>query len=402
MLEMARSAGLAIEPLVADLPFTEASIGHLENVLWDDYCTVVERFEDACGGPDGHVAAVLEHHKMLLAPEIRRFMAGLVSPEAAVRFVVKTMCPHAFPTVDFDYASQPDGRLRISGLLRPGARPCAAWFRGSLPYMQTVTTHLGLPPSEIELVELTERSLIFLMRLPESRTLAARMSRRVQGAFAASVEVMRQFVSEGRQRSVELLDAQARHGAMAALGRDLARHQDLDSLTRAIVEGLAQRGWERIALWVTPLGQRSPQLVRSHGPAMESGHDIPLEAGGRTVGRLQLAGRGALSEVEDLSSWLAICLDNARTFTAIGERLGHDAPDVAARLIEVGTTMELTERQRDVLARVVRGRSNKEIASELRCAENTVEHHLTQLFRKTGTEGRTQLAAWFWSTRPMA
>jgi DNA-binding CsgD family transcriptional regulator len=55
--------------------------------------------------------------------------------------------------------------------------------------------------------------------------------------------------------------------------------------------------------------------------------------------------------------------------------------------------LDLTPRQADVLARVARGLSNKEIAAELACAENTVEFHVTQLLRKAGVQSRTQLLA---------
>ena len=55
------------------------------------------------------------------------------------------------------------------------------------------------------------------------------------------------------------------------------------------------------------------------------------------------------------------------------------------------------EDAREIARLAGEGRSNKEIAVELDCAMNTVEHHVTQLFRKTGTSGRTQLVTWFWS-----
>ena len=120
MLALASSAGLAVEPLVEGLPFDLASINRLRNVSWDDYCTVVERFEAACGGPEGHVATTAKYHRAILAPEIRRLMSAVISPEALLRFVIRTLCPHSFPTVDFDYARRPDGRFVVSAV-------CARW-----------------------------------------------------------------------------------------------------------------------------------------------------------------------------------------------------------------------------------------------------------------------------------
>jgi DNA-binding NarL/FixJ family response regulator len=52
----------------------------------------------------------------------------------------------------------------------------------------------------------------------------------------------------------------------------------------------------------------------------------------------------------------------------------------------------LTPRQRDVLACILRGRSNKEVARELDIAEGTVKIHLAALFVQFGARNRTELA----------
>lgn len=58
-----------------------------------------------------------------------------------------------------------------------------------------------------------------------------------------------------------------------------------------------------------------------------------------------------------------------------------------------GTAMEgLTPRQRDVLAGIVRGLANKEIARELDIAEGTVKIHLAALFSHFDVRNRTELA----------
>jgi DNA-binding CsgD family transcriptional regulator len=65
------------------------------------------------------------------------------------------------------------------------------------------------------------------------------------------------------------------------------------------------------------------------------------------------------------------------------------SPDIEVVLRRQG----LTTRQCDVARGVVKGSSNKEIASLLGCAERTVELHLTMMMRKTRTTNRTELAA---------
>lgn len=63
------------------------------------------------------------------------------------------------------------------------------------------------------------------------------------------------------------------------------------------------------------------------------------------------------------------------------------APAAAASAME-----GLTPRQRDVLAGIVRGLANKEIARELDIAEGTVKIHLAALFSHFDVRNRTELA----------
>jgi DNA-binding CsgD family transcriptional regulator len=55
--------------------------------------------------------------------------------------------------------------------------------------------------------------------------------------------------------------------------------------------------------------------------------------------------------------------------------------------------IQLTDREDDVLALVIGGLSNDEIAVRLAISRRTVEAHMRTLFRKTGVARRTQLAA---------
>jgi DNA-binding NarL/FixJ family response regulator len=75
----------------------------------------------------------------------------------------------------------------------------------------------------------------------------------------------------------------------------------------------------------------------------------------------------------------------------------HGEPDVDERLRRAAAVWQLTSRQRDVLRPLVEGASNKEIARDLTCAENTVELHVTRLFAKAGVASRGRLMARFWS-----
>jgi DNA-binding CsgD family transcriptional regulator len=67
------------------------------------------------------------------------------------------------------------------------------------------------------------------------------------------------------------------------------------------------------------------------------------------------------------------------------------------RCRELGRRWELTSREQQVLELVVRGLSNKTIATELEIRLRTVELHVTNLLAKSGCDGRTALTAIFWS-----
>jgi len=54
----------------------------------------------------------------------------------------------------------------------------------------------------------------------------------------------------------------------------------------------------------------------------------------------------------------------------------------------------LTPREREVLAHVIAGRSNREIAKALFISEKTVSVHVSNVLRKSGTTTRADAAAW--------
>ena len=65
---------------------------------------------------------------------------------------------------------------------------------------------------------------------------------------------------------------------------------------------------------------------------------------------------------------------------------------VADRLTERARREQLTERERDVLESLIKGRSNKEIAASLFISEDTVKSHLKTLFAKLRVHDRTGAA----------
>ena len=71
------------------------------------------------------------------------------------------------------------------------------------------------------------------------------------------------------------------------------------------------------------------------------------------------------------------------------ELVGTSRPQSAAVIQQ---PYGLTPREREVLAHVVAGDGNKEIARKCAVSEETVKHHLTRIFDKVGASNRLELA----------
>lgn len=66
---------------------------------------------------------------------------------------------------------------------------------------------------------------------------------------------------------------------------------------------------------------------------------------------------------------------------------------VSTELPDLATLEELTPAERDVVAAVLRGRNNAEIAAERGCAYRTVANQLASVYRKLGVSSRHELLA---------
>ena len=73
----------------------------------------------------------------------------------------------------------------------------------------------------------------------------------------------------------------------------------------------------------------------------------------------------------------------ARLLSVLSDRPANSAP---------GALEQLTGRERDVLALIARGRSNKRIALELGISEKTVKAHVGRVLAKLGVNDRTEAA----------
>jgi len=84
--------------------------------------------------------------------------------------------------------------------------------------------------------------------------------------------------------------------------------------------------------------------------------------------------------------------DLISTIRAVHEGKSHIPAAIAEKLAERMGAEELTPREFDVLEQIVRGKSNKEIGTELDVSEATVKTHINSLLGKLGVTDRTQAA----------
>lgn len=120
-----------------------------------------------------------------------------------------------------------------------------------------------------------------------------------------------------------------------------------------------------------------PHMVKSYNRAIES------LRGRLSTDRFDtLAAQGSLLPIEEAHA-------EASTYArSITERLSAPVDDNA------NAEPQLTNRESEVLARLVAGDSNKDVARRLGITPKTVMHHTSSIYRKLGVRGRTEAVAW--------
>ena len=145
-----------------------------------------------------------------------------------------------------------------------------------------------------------------------------------------------------------------------------------------------QAGAEGLVWHETVAAWRQGQALLSEHSTRDAAAEALRAAHARAV---RLGARPLREEVESLARAAHIPLEavDDRTAPFASEATGHPAtPRLAV----------LTDREQQVLDRVVAGRSNGEIARELFISAKTVSVHVSNILHKSGTTTRVEAAAW--------
>ena len=157
--------------------------------------------------------------------------------------------------------------------------------------------------------------------------------------------------------------------------------------------------WDGVALDVTDRHEALDALHRalsaarsgetSHGRmATIAARDIaaPLRRLGQAVDRL----RGDAQQAELVKAFDDLERSLGATVHLLGARAAETAPPEEAP--DDGARAGLTRRQRDVLAQIREGCSNREIAARLGISEGTVKLHVSAVLKALGVKNRTRAA----------
>lgn len=184
-------------------------------------------------------------------------------------------------------------------------------------------------------------------------------------------------------------------GEVALVGRELAQIPSRDATSEAIISLVRGQlpGCDAALSVLDPSGEL--RVVCTHGATRAKyAHQWLLESAGETVGVLRAHVEGGSADdprlrvIGDFVPWFGLALSRVVSRTTPAE--GWSWED---RVESAAQRYGLTRRHKEVLAQLVRGLSNKEIANVLGCTEDTVEVHVSAIHKRVGVDGRTRLTA---------
>jgi DNA-binding CsgD family transcriptional regulator len=189
------------------------------------------------------------------------------------------------------------------------------------------------------------------------------------------------------------------------IAQELVQPTDLENLSTIICDFVQNyAGCRYVALWVV-IGDQMHKLDTrgSRAPEADLSRLVP-ETDGRVVGRLEfcLGERTSIrlptNCLERLAPLIGVAVDKAVKCKALVEAStrGNTTNSIERRLDVAQQLWRITARHRDVLPLLARGAANKEIAERLECQVGTIELHVSELLRRSGTDGRVPLIAAFW------
>lgn len=309
-----RRGFLRVAPLLEGLPVTRAQLeDERRRVSWDVWASICERAFAQMGGDPSRLAAagrlVVETGPGGFAGYLGPVVGAITSAEDMYRLITRWGAPSIYRSMTFALERLPDGRLRSTARIKPGYRPCEAWFRLATGALEALPRFIGQPDAIVELETVGPMMATYLVTPPPVRTVGGRLRQvwaalRVPGAMAdelarqqeqlsTSFEALRR--SEGGFRAaldaLPVLVALHRDGVVihanpalhAALGH--AEQAVIGATLTSLVHPDDRARFEREVLGGGVVGvERAPlRLVRADGEVLhvEAGALPGFDFGGR-------------------------------------------------------------------------------------------------------------------------
>lgn len=390
LLQACEGHGLATDGLLHELSFSREDVLDRHcRVSWDDYALFLDRVEALVGGPrkmeELSLDVIVSNRAMQLVGRlfVNPRWLFLIGAESVARRIngIELACR---------CVAQDDSRLRLTYRI-PRHR------RGSLGFLHATAGALRAYP---RLVGYSPAGVVtcgdpwagdFEITLPQDRPVVGEVLQAIGRPVLQLFKTLAHGQLDGplSDKDMDLalsvmMDDMPIRDVAARLGQGLigqASEANVGAELRVVLRQCFLSG--HLRLWVAG-GERERPLADDDAGVDWS--ERALAVGGRRVGRIQVENAVATSPLfEALLPWIGAALDV------------HTASKTAARIERATHSWSLTLRQRQVLELLANGLANKEIAQGLCCSVKTVEVHVGQLLRKSGTDSRTALIARFWS-----
>ncbi len=211
VVDLGEREGISSHTVLRGTGVTAADVRNpLERFGWGLYADILDRMQDALGSEAALTRAAEAMPATL--PELTSFARAFVTPQALARFLFEVADPVIWPMVTFGLVDLGADRLEISGTLKRSFRGSRPYFVGSVGAAKGFTGYLGLPPAEVEAVDLSDRHIRVVLKLPPSRTLLRRAKGALPSAFSPPPVMMTAAPGRAGQVGTRLERARAQWG----------------------------------------------------------------------------------------------------------------------------------------------------------------------------------------------